>query len=56
MPRPNIVGLGTGMARFGATHRLHSEGITPVMYDKNPYYDGHTAFRVKLHAFFDSAA
>ncbi len=34
---PNIVVLGTGMAGFGAAHRLHSEGITPVMYDKNGY-------------------
>ena len=31
---PNIVILGTGMAGFGAAYRLHSEGITPVMYDK----------------------
>lgn len=39
---PNIVILGTGMAGFGAAHRLHAEGITPVMYDKNSYYGGHT--------------
>ena len=32
---PNIVILGTGMAGFGAAYRLHSEGITPVMYEKN---------------------
>ena len=38
----NIVILGTGMAGFGAAHRLHGEGITPVMYDKNSYYGGHT--------------
>ena len=30
------------MAGFGAAHRLHGEGITPVMYDKNSYYGGHT--------------
>ena len=40
---PNIVVLGTGMAGFGAAHRLHAEGITPVMYDKNAYHGGHTA-------------
>ena len=39
---PNIVILGTGMAGFGAAYRLHDEGITPVMYDKNSYYGGHT--------------
>jgi len=43
MPTPNIVVLGTGMAGFGAAHRLHAEGIAPVMYDKNAYYGGHTA-------------
>lgn len=35
--------LGTGMAGFGAAHRLHAEGITPVMYDKNAHYGGHTS-------------
>jgi protoporphyrinogen oxidase len=40
---PNITVLGTGMAGFGAAYRLHSEGITPVMYDKNDYHGGHTA-------------
>jgi protoporphyrinogen oxidase len=39
----NIIVLGTGMAGFGAAYRLHSEGITPVMYDKNDYHGGHTA-------------
>ena len=38
----NIVILGTGMAGFGAAHRLCSEGVTPVMYDKNSYYGGQT--------------
>jgi protoporphyrinogen oxidase len=38
-----IVILGSGMAGFGAAHRLHSEGIRPVMYDKNNYHGGHTA-------------
>ena len=34
----NVIVLGTGMAGFGATYRLHAEGITPVMYDKNSYH------------------
>lgn len=54
MPNPNIVVLGTGMAGFGAAHRLHSEGLTPVMYDKNAYYGGHTAsFRSENGFLFD---
>ncbi len=40
---PNIVILGSGMGGFGAAHRLHAEGVTPVMYDKNAYHGGHTA-------------
>ena len=40
---PNIAILGSGMGGFGAAHRLHAEGITPVMYDKNAYHGGHTA-------------
>lgn len=39
----NIVVLGTGIAGFGAAYRLRQEGITPVMYEKNAYYGGHTA-------------
>ena len=51
---PNIVVLGTGMAGFGAAHRLHAEGITPVMYDKNAYHGGHTAsFRYESGFLFD---
>ena len=54
MPTPNIVVLGTGMAGFGAAYRLHSEGITPVMYDKNAYYGGHTtSFRYETGFLFD---
>ncbi len=42
------------MAGFGAAHRLHAEGITPVMYDKNSYYGGHTAsFRYETGFLFD---
>jgi len=54
MPTPNIVVLGTGMAGFGAAHRLHAEGIAPMMYDKNAYYGGHTAsFRYESGFIFD---
>ncbi len=50
----DIVILGTGMAGFGAAHRLHAEGITPVMYDKNNYHGGHTAsFRSASGFLFD---
>jgi protoporphyrinogen oxidase len=42
------------MAGFGAAHRLHAEGIAPVMYDKNAYYGGHTAsFRNESGFLFD---
>jgi protoporphyrinogen oxidase len=51
---PNIVVLGTGMAGFGAAHRLHAEGLTPVLYDKNGYHGGHTAsFRSDTGFLFD---
>jgi protoporphyrinogen oxidase len=51
---PNIVVLGTGMAGFGAAYRLRAENITPVMYDKNAYYGGHTAsFRNQSGFLFD---
>lgn len=54
MPTPSIVVLGTGMAGFGAAHRLHAEGVAPVMYDKNAYYGGHTAsFRYESGFLFD---
>ena len=50
----NIVLLGSGMAGFGAAYRLHAEGITPVMYDKNTYPGGHTAsFRDNSGFLFD---
>ena len=51
---PNIIVLGSGMAGFGAAYRLHAEGITPVMYDKNNYHGGHTAsFRYDSGFLFD---
>lgn len=54
MSDSNIVILGTGMGGFGAAHRLHAEGISPVMYDKNGYHGGHTAsFRYDSGFLFD---
>ena len=51
---PNTIVLGSGMAGFGAAYRLHAEGITPVMYDKNNYHGGHTAsFRYDSGFLFD---
>ena len=42
------------MAGFGAAHRLHAEGVTPVLYDKNGYHGGHTAsFRNDSGFIFD---
>jgi protoporphyrinogen oxidase len=35
--------LGSGMAGFGAAHRLHQEGLSFALYDKNAYSGGHTA-------------
>lgn len=50
----NIVVLGSGMAGFGAAYRLHTEGITPAIYDKNGYHGGHTAsFRYDSGFLFD---
>lgn len=31
------------MAGFGAASHLHAQGIRPEVYDKNPYFGGHTA-------------
>ncbi len=54
MPMPNIVVLGSGMAGCGAAYRLHTEGVTPAMYDKNSYHGGHTAsFRYESGFLFD---
>ena len=35
--------LGAGMAGFGAAHRLHSEGLDSVIFEKNQYYGGNSA-------------
>jgi protoporphyrinogen oxidase len=39
----DILVLGTGMAALGASSRLLSEGLRPVLVDKNLYPGGHTA-------------
>jgi protoporphyrinogen oxidase len=39
----NIAIMGSGMAGLGAAWRLRSEGIAPVIYEKNGYYGGHAA-------------
>ncbi len=50
----NIVVLGSGMAAFGAAHRLHSEGVSPSLFDKNAFHGGHTAsFRGDSGFLFD---
>jgi protoporphyrinogen oxidase len=35
--------LGAGMAGFGATYRLHTEGVRSTLYEKNSYHGGHAA-------------
>lgn len=48
----NIVVIGTGMAGFGAAHRLSAAGVRPVVYDQNGYFGGHTAsFRDEASGF-----
>lgn len=34
--------LGSGMAGFGAAHRLHNEGVASTMYEKRSHHGGHT--------------
>ena len=34
--------LGSGMAGFGAAHRLHTEGVASTMYEKRSHHGGHT--------------
>lgn len=51
---PNAVIIGTGMAGLGAAHRLRQEGVTPVLYEKNARYGGHTkSFRYEPGFVFD---
>ena len=35
--------IGAGMAGLGAAYRLREEGMPCVIYEKKPYYGGHTA-------------
>src|SRR5258708_23180909 len=50
----NIVVVGSGMAGFGAAHRLKGESIRPVLYERSSYYGGHTvAFRNDNGFLFD---
>src|SRR6185369_6065013 len=50
----NIVVLGTGMAGYGAAHRLQGEGMRPVVYDAADHVGGHTAsFRDAMGFLFD---
>jgi protoporphyrinogen oxidase len=50
----NIVVVGSGMAGFGAVHRLKGESIRPVLYERSSYYGGHTAaFRNENGFLFD---
>jgi protoporphyrinogen oxidase len=39
----NYCVLGTGMAGFGAAHKLRERGVTPLIFDKRGHYGGHTA-------------
>ena len=49
----NIAVLGTGMGGCGAAYRLSQEGLRPVMYDKNPYFGGHTTSFTREGFLFD---
>lgn len=49
----NISILGAGMAALGAAYRLHSEGMSSIMYEKNSYYGGHAASFQKNGFIFD---
>lgn len=35
--------VGTGMAGYGAAHRLGEAGVRPILFDKRGHYGGHTA-------------
>jgi protoporphyrinogen oxidase len=39
----NVCVIGTGMAGYGAAHRLTAAGVRPVLFDKKGHYGGHTA-------------
>ncbi len=49
-----VVVLGTGMAAFGAAHRLAGEPVDVVLYDKNSFFGGQTtSFRHPVGFTFD---
>lgn len=35
--------IGSGMAGFGASHRLHDAGLSTIVYEKLPHAGGHTS-------------
>lgn len=39
----NYCVIGTGMAGYGAAHRLQAAGIRPAIFDQRAYFGGHTA-------------
>ncbi|MGH1493696.1 MAG: protoporphyrinogen/coproporphyrinogen oxidase [Acidimicrobiales bacterium] len=49
----NTIVLGSGMAAWGASDRLKSEGITPRLFDKNSFAGGHTATFENKGFYFD---
>ncbi|HJY42667.1 MAG TPA: FAD-dependent oxidoreductase [Steroidobacteraceae bacterium] len=49
----NVVVIGSGMAGYGAATVLHTQGQRPVVYEKSPYYGGHTASFVDKGFLFD---
>jgi protoporphyrinogen oxidase len=49
-----IAVIGTGMASFGAAHQLAKEPVDVVLYDKAPFFGGHTvSFRSPSGFTFD---
>ncbi|MGH8588704.1 MAG: protoporphyrinogen/coproporphyrinogen oxidase [Gammaproteobacteria bacterium] len=52
--RPRVAIIGSGMAGYGAAHRLEEEGIRPVLFEQRDHYGGHTAsHRVEAGFTFD---
>ena len=43
MQSQKIAVIGSGLAGFGASHRLRAEGIEAVLYEKNAYHGGHAS-------------
>lgn len=43
MQSPKIAVIGSGLAGFGASHRLRAEGVEAVLYEKNEYHGGHAS-------------